>query len=414
MNEIVLSFLKVLPWIVALCLAFMFRKPLSTLIERVADVCKRAADTKKISKTRDGLIAEFADGQTVAIVGQMTQQIELISEREQAVTTVEQKEEYSWFTSYHQKDYESTIRQLDEEIGKRNKDTFLELIRAMCYYQKDGFVEGVRQFETILNKYPTEEDPYLWLSYRYAENQLFDKAMDTLDRGLALIENNVRLLQRKGELYVEMGETVKAVSVAEDIVRAGIDKTKGYLLLVTAYEKEGGKEQKVDLCYRRALKEDPTNEDTLKKYASHLYDKREKESALLMYRKLTDLLPVNQSYWTYLGNVYLDLKFYDKALVCYEKAHILSQGKESWIIGNIGNLYKNKGLYTKAIEYLREAIEVDNSSEYAHNRLSGAIELKNEQAKEENEIIAKKEKEMIVGFGEEAMSKAEENLPASS
>jgi tetratricopeptide (TPR) repeat protein len=218
-----------------------------------------------------------------------------------------------------------------------------------------------------------------------------------------LVENRVQLLLRKGDLYVQMGETAKAVSVAEDILRGGINKAKGYLLMVSAYEKEEGKEQQVDLFYRRALKEDPTNEETLKKYASYLYNKDRNESALVIYRNLTGRFPLNQDYWGYLGNIYLALGFYDKALVCYEKAHTLSQGKESWIIANIGNLYKNKGLYTKSIEYLRQAIEVDESSEYAHNRLAGAIELKNEEAKKEKEIVEKKEKEMIAALGEEAL-----------
>jgi tetratricopeptide (TPR) repeat protein len=392
----------------------MFKKPLSELIKRIADVCKRVADTKRISKTRDGLTAEFLEPRAIIAGEQGTEEIDVLSEGQQAVSRVEQANRYEWLISFNKKDYQSAIKQIDEEIEKTGKDIILELLRALCYYKEKGFVEGIREFETIINKYPNESEPYIWLSYRYSENRLLDKAIDIVDRGLPLVENKVALLQRKGEIYVQAGQTVKALGVAEDIVSGGIDKPKGYLLMVSAYEKEGGKEEKVDLCYRRALKEDPTNEETLKTYASYLYDKERKESSLVMYRKLIDLFPESQGYWTLLGNVYLDLGFYDKALVSYEKAHLLSEGKEAWIIENIGNLYKNKGLYTKSIEYLREAILVDNSSEYGHNRLSGAIESKNEETKRENEIIEKKEKEIVAGLAEEAIRKEEENLTVNT
>jgi hypothetical protein len=155
LSEIVVGFLKVLPWIIALCLAFMFRKPLAMLIERLSDVCKRVADTKRISKTRDGLTAEFGDWAVVAVSEQRTQDIELLSEGGQAVGTAEQGEENNWIISFINDDYENAIRQLDEEIGEGGKYTDFEVFRALCYYRKNGFLEGVREFETVIGKYPT-------------------------------------------------------------------------------------------------------------------------------------------------------------------------------------------------------------------------------------------------------------------
>ena len=68
----------------------------------------------------------------------------------------------------------------------------------------------------------------------------------------------------------------------------------------------------------------------------------------------------------------------------YEIADEVSPAS-TWILGNIGNLYNNLKLYSKAVLHLQRAAELYSSSQYAHERLG--IALKN-QEDEEKQIRA--------------------------
>ena len=49
------------------------------------------------------------------------------------------------------------------------------------------------------------------------------------------------------------------------------------------------------------------------------------------------------------------------------------------MIANIGNLFKNVGLYSKAIESLQKAVGIDPSDQFSHNRLSSALAKEKEE-----------------------------------
>jgi tetratricopeptide (TPR) repeat protein len=80
------------------------------------------------------------------------------------------------------------------------------------------------------------------------------------------------------------------------------------------------------------------------------------------------------------------LDLYDQAMIACREAEKLSEGKQSWIIHNIGNLLNNKGYYSEAISWLNKGMAIDPSSQYGHERLAGAIKSKDEEYKKYSEI----------------------------
>jgi tetratricopeptide (TPR) repeat protein len=83
------------------------------------------------------------------------------------------------------------------------------------------------------------------------------------------------------------------------------------------------------------------------------------------------------------------------ALSKYEEANKIADSKQAWIISNIGNLFSNRGFYSKAAGYLREAAQLDPDSEYAHDRLAGALKSKKEQLDRYDELIKLGRKEVL-------------------
>ena len=113
--------------------------------------------------------------------------------------------------------------------------------------------------------------------------------------------------------------------------------------------------------------------------------KRYKEAVYLL-NNLTLNDPKNVEYWGYLSNSCLMLELYNQAMISCRKAEELSEGKQAWIIQNIGNMFNNKGFYSEAISLLNKGMTIDPSSQYGHERLAGAIKSKDEEYKKYSEI----------------------------
>jgi tetratricopeptide (TPR) repeat protein len=57
-----------------------------------------------------------------------------------------------------------------------------------------------------------------------------------------------------------------------------------------------------------------------------------------------------------LGQIYVDLDYYWKAIAHYEKALQLGAEKDNRLCRNLGYCYFDEGRYEKAVEYLRDAV----------------------------------------------------------
>ncbi len=68
-------------------------------------------------------------------------------------------------------------------------------------------------------------------------------------------------------------------------------------------------------------------------------------------------------------------------MVSCKKAEKLSEGKEGWIIHNIGNLLNNKGFFSESIEWLNRGLDVEKNSQYAHDRISSALKNRDNENK---------------------------------
>ena len=66
---------------------------------------------------------------------------------------------------------------------------------------------------------------------------------------------------------------------------------------------------------------------------------------------------------------------------------MITDQRSAWVVANIGNLFIAKGLYPKAIEYLKRSLEVDAGSAFSHERLAKAIKEDEEERKKADSIV---------------------------
>lgn len=144
--------------------------------------------------------------------------------------------------------------------------------------------------------------------------------------------------------------------------------------LAAALERDEKKDeamQTVQRCYAKH----PSHEGLRYKYARLAQELGQNDIAIYLLDSLTGDDPNSIEYWGHLGNACLQLDLYDVALSSYRRAEKLMMADDSsqWIVANIGNLLTNKGLPTEACEHLERAVKHEPRSEYAHDRLAGAL-----------------------------------------
>jgi tetratricopeptide (TPR) repeat protein len=186
------------------------------------------------------------------------------------------------------------------------------------------------------------------------------------------------LFVTRANILQAAGKTDDAVGVLVTAMKAYPKAEALYITLGTLYRKSERHDDARGV-YENGLNVLPRNETLLRTYAEHLNDHFAPKLALWPYNRLLAIRPERTDYLTLRGNVYLQLGLYDAAMRDYKRANGLANGAEGWILGNIGNLYNNRGLYCDAIDYLKKSLIVEPDSQYSHERLGNALKNSEEE-----------------------------------
>jgi Tfp pilus assembly protein PilF len=199
-------------------------------------------------------------------------------------------------------------------------------------------------------------------------------------RALDAVALKAQIFDSLSDAYVQAGDDVKAIEAASRGVAADPSYWENHLNLAAIYARRKEIANARD-WFLKALQGSNNAERVLASYAAFLAENKVSEEAMLRYQQLTGLFPDNATYHTLLGNLYLTADLSDCALSEYLIADKKTGSKEAWILGNIGNLYNNKGFHTIAIDYLKKALSVDPESQYAHERLASAMKKRDDERK---------------------------------
>jgi tetratricopeptide (TPR) repeat protein len=182
----------------------------------------------------------------------------------------------------------------------------------------------------------------------------------------------------KSECLKSEGDPVSAIDV---LSKDQLHEVPAIAVALAEIHEEVGEIDKAIECIQLSYAKYPSNKSVLYKYARLLQETSRYKEALYLLNYLVTESPKEVAYWGYLSNTCLQLDLYDKAMHCCKKALDFSQGKEAWILHNIGNMFKNKGFYSEAEEWLNKGLKIEPESEYAHDRLATAIKSRNEEQK---------------------------------
>lgn len=296
----------------------------------------------------------------------------------------------AWLNAHLDGDFERAIKLLDELIKiteKEDDNRTYRLYLGEAKAQVD-FHDGIEYLEAEISEKPEDALGYLWLASIYVDADLYDKANSVVDRGIQRATDTRSLSHRKATLQVD-------TEVSKAMLRKLIEDEPNYKPPYKSLSEiliGEGLEDDAARVYEAALNSMPNDEDLLDDYGHVLIDQAESEAAIAVYSRLTNIKPGNAGYLTMLGNAYLSSNFLGLALEAYQKANEAAEGKQGWILANIGNLYNRVKLYPQAIDFLKRALEIESDSSYTHQRLSQAIQANEEQRKEADKVVREQQR----------------------
>lgn len=377
MKEIIIEFIKTIPWFIGCFIIFMFKKEISNLINKLLKV-------KNLQTA--GVSAIF--GEDINEENKLENEIEKGKEKSVASEAdIDNEEKNDWLKYFIEHDYDKAIGLLKEEIkntSEQKKCIQLESLVGWVLIKKD-FKEGKQYLEGLMKKYPTHTSPYFWLFSEYKGENVTEKAFEVLDEGIKNVNDKEKLKKHKANYLSELGRLDDSMKLIDEVIKSNESDVEAYKIKAEIYYKKQDIENAIK-CYKNSLKIEPKNKSILKGFAQLLYDNKKYRESMVIYERLTDIFPTETIWWTLLGNNYLELNFNSKAMDCYKKANELANGKEAWILANIGNLQNNRGFYSEAIEYLKKALEIDPDYTYTITRLSNVKKNQEDEEKKCEDI----------------------------
>lgn len=302
-------------------------------------------------------------------------------------TSIGKNDDFLWIDLYFEKKYLECIEELEKQIKKEtDSQKILNLkLRIAEVNWLINPMEGDKEFKKLIEKNKLNPSPYLWYINTLLQNDIYEGVPSLIENGITIIpESKDDFISIKADYFVRIGEEQTAKESLENSI-AEVKSVKLYLKLVDLHT-----DMKIShKIIHEAFLNYPTDEQIILKYADIAYNLGLNEISLFLHDKLIKINKNNSSYWTTLGNTFLNLGLHNRAMVSYQKGDELAESNQAWILGNIGNLYNVVELQSKAIEYLELALKKDEKSEYAHNRLSTAIKKKEKEDKKIEELLKK-------------------------
>lgn len=298
--------------------------------------------------------------------------------------------EVSWVTLYEAGNYDDAIMSLSEksksiedELERIPFESMIGRIKA-----KKDFDEGLKYLNELRERFPSADGPYVSIAATYQENGFTDEALAILDEGIREVQEDRWLKQTKASYLADEGMVNEALDLYSEVYVENPDFALAYTKAAKIFEDQNKIENALAVL-ETGLKTLPTNKNSLYEYGLLLMEAGDEEGALVVFKKLVALDSESSTYLAYLGNVYISLDLNGLALEAYLRASSIVEESQEWIISNIGNIYKNRGFYSQAIEYFNQALTLEQSSSYAHERLAIALKADESERKKADEIVAK-------------------------
>lgn len=234
-------------------------------------------------------------------------------------------------------DTENTEIYLNKCLEYGENEDLLERKILLALYKEtpDEALNDMRRYYRITE---SKQDALVYLSKAYQIKGQYDRALKYLNFALATTEPTLFLYYRMGNLYETRKDFKNAL-----------------------------------MCYKKALEFDKNDEDILLAISYCYSILKENELAELYADKVLLLEPEKPYPYYRKGNIFCDLKQYDKAAELYVKA-IEKDPNDVDYYGGASYAYSKMEKFELSLEYANRGILVDKNDAYIHFRKGWALQ----------------------------------------
>ncbi len=343
----------------------------------------------KYDPNREDKSLQAATGPVCHQIRQIIKKQGIIVNNEDVSEIPEKKEIFNkdandWVQLFIDHKYSEAKELLEKQIeNESDLDTIVEKKVWVAYCQfKNNELSGVENINDLLKEYESNIIVYKGVARIYLWEDYIDKSFEIITKAITKFgeEPFVNLL---AEYYKKENDEEKALEfLLSKSPENNVDIT---LEIIELYKNQKDFEKARNVIHKTYLNY-PNNEKLRYNYALISTKLNENSIALYFLSSLISEFPKNPTYWGYYSNCCVDLDLYDEAMTACKKANELAEEKQSWIISNIGNILKNKGFYSDAIEYLEKSLKIKEDSDYAHDRIAISIKLRKEEQDKVNDL----------------------------
>jgi tetratricopeptide (TPR) repeat protein len=158
------------------------------------------------------------------------------------------------------------------------------------------------------------------LSMLYEEKMDYKSGIEVLEKAKVLSPENVDLLYQIGILYEKNGDTERALQHMEDVLSIDPEYANALNFIGYTWAEKGINLDKAEEMIKKALMKRPDDGYIIDSIGWVYYKKGDYVNALTEILRAHQSLPDDPTIAEHLGDVYVSLKEYDKAIDYFEKS----------------------------------------------------------------------------------------------
>lgn len=266
------------------------------------------------------------------------------------------------------------VKELEVAIeGDQTRDGKLFLGLWKAHFQSViSIEEGELAYLALASANPEDPTPWVDLVTLLLGAGFPLRALSASENGLRAQPQSIPLRLAKARSLRALQRQPEAEALLEASLREVPSETAVLLVELAKIKNEAGDAEGALETLERGGAATALDVPTLALRAHLLFAQRDYSASIVPYRQLETLKPLEPAYPTLMGNSLLEMECFDLALEAYRRADKLAEGKEAWIVANIGNILNRRGFFAFGSEYLQRSLEIDPNSDYSHERLAGS------------------------------------------
>ncbi len=233
----------------------------------------------------------------------------------------------------------------------KDKIGLLKLVQqAQAYELEEKFAEAERVYREIIAEIPDSPESYVNLAISQARQKAFDRALETLGRGIARMPDSEVLLVRLGHTYLVGGKPREALDTMEKVLAVNPQSVDALTVAAGLLDALGRKGE-ARTYYERALAVEPESRHLRMSLAGNLASTGSLKEAIGIYEQLIADFPEEQAFYQFAGIAHSYLGEYDRAITLLRQALAIRPTPVGYF--NLAVAYEKSGDLKEAAAALR-------------------------------------------------------------